>query len=169
VGLVPFVAHAGEELNSDLHELAQPSEADLTGAKVRETVATGFRYQGQLARKALVVIETQVGNEPPAAVIEESPEPPTPVAEPEPTLEPEPEREPEREREPEPEVEPQLNAPVEVDPEAERAGDREARRDPWATPTVVPEVAEEEKVEPEPERQRPPKPDWWGRDDDDRA
>lgn len=56
VGLVPFMAPNGERFDAELHQPVEGTEVDLSSAHVRETVATGFRFQGQMVRKALVVL-----------------------------------------------------------------------------------------------------------------
>ena len=56
VGLVPFVAKAGEPLDPNLHLPVRPIPPDMTEPKVVETVATGYRFQGQLVRKVLVAV-----------------------------------------------------------------------------------------------------------------
>jgi molecular chaperone GrpE (heat shock protein) len=60
IGLVPLVPKAGDPFDPELHQPGQPPPPDLPEPKVRETLATGFRFQGQLVRKALVLLQTPV-------------------------------------------------------------------------------------------------------------
>ncbi|HUL51420.1 MAG TPA: nucleotide exchange factor GrpE [Candidatus Nitrosotalea sp.] len=55
VGLVPFVAAPGEAFNPTAHQLPETNTAP-EGARVFETIATGYTYQGKLLRPALVTI-----------------------------------------------------------------------------------------------------------------
>jgi hypothetical protein len=57
VGLAPFVATAGEPFDSKLHQLSDSTESPTAESRVAETVATGFTYQGQLVRTALVTLQ----------------------------------------------------------------------------------------------------------------
>jgi len=66
VGLVPFTAHNGDVLDPELHQLANAGDENRADAPIAETVATGFRYQGQIVRKALVLLQTAEAAEPPA-------------------------------------------------------------------------------------------------------
>jgi molecular chaperone GrpE (heat shock protein) len=58
VGLVPFVALPGETYNPKVHQLADASLDPATASPVAETVATGYSFQGQLVRPALVTLQT---------------------------------------------------------------------------------------------------------------
>ena len=57
VGLVPFVSAPGEAFNPKAHQLADTQTAP-EGARVGETIATGYTYQGKLLRPALVTLGT---------------------------------------------------------------------------------------------------------------
>ncbi|HWF18530.1 MAG TPA: nucleotide exchange factor GrpE [Verrucomicrobiae bacterium] len=57
VGLVPFVAAANERFDPKVHESHESQALSVPDAKVRETIATGYTYQGQLLRPALVSLE----------------------------------------------------------------------------------------------------------------
>lgn len=57
VGLVPFVSAAGEAFNPKAHQLPDTTTAP-EGARVGETLATGYTYQGKLLRPALVTLGT---------------------------------------------------------------------------------------------------------------
>lgn len=54
MGLVAFEAQADEPFNEKTHQLADPEATPPSGARVTETLATGFTYQGQMVRCALV-------------------------------------------------------------------------------------------------------------------
>ena len=82
VGVVPFTAHNGEVLDTELHELASAEDQNRTNAPVAETVATGFRYQGQIVRKALVVLQPEEAAQPPAPPPVEEAAAPAPEPEP---------------------------------------------------------------------------------------
>ncbi len=57
MGLVPYVAEAGEAFEARIHQLVDEKAMAAAGAKVAETVACGFTYQGQLLRPALVTLQ----------------------------------------------------------------------------------------------------------------
>jgi len=54
VGLVPVLAEPGEAFDEKLHDLADPKDKPAPGAVVEMTFVTGYRFQGQLVRKAIV-------------------------------------------------------------------------------------------------------------------
>jgi molecular chaperone GrpE (heat shock protein) len=54
VGLAPFLVRPGEPFDPQRHQLADPNLKPSPGAKVGDTVATGFSFQGQMLRPALV-------------------------------------------------------------------------------------------------------------------
>ena len=54
VGLVPFVVNLGEAFDHKVHQLPDPATQPPVDSRVRETLATGFTFQGQLLRPALV-------------------------------------------------------------------------------------------------------------------
>src|SRR5439155_16759070 len=56
VGLVPFSAIPGEPYEPKLHQLADASEPASEGL-IAETLATGYSFQGQLVRPALVTLQ----------------------------------------------------------------------------------------------------------------
>jgi molecular chaperone GrpE (heat shock protein) len=58
VGLAPFVAIPGEPYDSKLHQLADAKVVPAAAARVAETIATGYSFQGQLVRPALVTLQT---------------------------------------------------------------------------------------------------------------
>jgi molecular chaperone GrpE (heat shock protein) len=68
-GLVPFVVMPGEPFDAQRHQTPD-GKSPPAEAKVRETVATGFTFQGQLIRPAMVLIEVAAtgaeGEMPPA-------------------------------------------------------------------------------------------------------
>ena len=57
VGLVPFVAIPGEPYDAKVHQLADADVVPAAEAFVAETVATGYSFQGQLVRPALVTLQ----------------------------------------------------------------------------------------------------------------
>src|SRR5207247_5069494 len=58
VGLVPFVVMPGEPYDPKVHQLADAKVVPAAAARVAETVATGYSFQGQLVRPALVTLQT---------------------------------------------------------------------------------------------------------------
>lgn len=58
VGLVPFEPEAGEPFNPERHRLADDQEKPPAEAVVSETVATGYNFQGQLLRPAVVTLKS---------------------------------------------------------------------------------------------------------------
>src|SRR5207249_2779836 len=76
VGLVPFVAIPGEPYDPKVHQLADAKVVPATAARVDETIATGYSFQGQLVRPALVTLQTS----PAADQLEETAKPPGEVA-----------------------------------------------------------------------------------------
>jgi molecular chaperone GrpE (heat shock protein) len=56
VGVVPFAARPDEPFDPQLHQLMQSGESPPVDAVVEETLATGYRYQGQVIRPALVTL-----------------------------------------------------------------------------------------------------------------
>ena len=59
VGLVPFVAIAGEPFDSKVHQLSDASVAPASEARVAKTLATGYSFQGTLVRAALVSLQPE--------------------------------------------------------------------------------------------------------------
>jgi molecular chaperone GrpE (heat shock protein) len=57
MGLVPFVPVPLEAFNPQAHQLPDPKFTPPENAKVGEVLAMGFTYQGQLLRRALVLLE----------------------------------------------------------------------------------------------------------------
>jgi molecular chaperone GrpE (heat shock protein) len=54
VGLGAFAAAPDELFDAKVHQLVEPQEPEPTSGRVAETIATGYTYQGQLLRRALV-------------------------------------------------------------------------------------------------------------------
>jgi molecular chaperone GrpE (heat shock protein) len=54
VGLTPFVAAPAEPFDQQRHQLMDADAKPEAGAVVEETLATGYTFQGQLVRPALV-------------------------------------------------------------------------------------------------------------------
>lgn len=59
VGLVPAVAASGEAFDPKLHQLAN-NGSPHENALVADTLATGYTYQGQILRRALVALREPV-------------------------------------------------------------------------------------------------------------
>ncbi|MHB8521235.1 MAG: nucleotide exchange factor GrpE [Limisphaerales bacterium] len=57
VGLVPFVVAPEELFNTRLHQLVDANTEPPPNVRVAETLATGYTFQGQLLRKALVTLQ----------------------------------------------------------------------------------------------------------------
>jgi molecular chaperone GrpE (heat shock protein) len=58
VGLVPFVAAPDEEFDKTRHQTVEGGGGEGVHGPVLETLATGYSYQGQLIRRALVALRT---------------------------------------------------------------------------------------------------------------
>lgn len=63
VGLTPFEAEAGTVFDPKQHQLASGGDAP-EGARITETVATGFTFRGQMIRPVLVTLESGSGSAP---------------------------------------------------------------------------------------------------------
>jgi molecular chaperone GrpE (heat shock protein) len=59
VGLVPFVVVPNEVYDEKVHQLVDCDGNRFPNAKVAETIATGFTYQGQLLRRAVVALQSE--------------------------------------------------------------------------------------------------------------
>ncbi len=57
MGLATFDAKADEAFDDKRHQLADPNITVLPGARVSETLATGFTYQGKIVRPAVVTLK----------------------------------------------------------------------------------------------------------------
>lgn len=66
VGLVPFAPAADDPFDDKLHQPDEQNGTPASGALVERTLATGFTYQGQLLRPALVSLKSN-GEHTPAA------------------------------------------------------------------------------------------------------
>lgn len=56
MGLAPFAPALGETFDSRAHQLSDPQLTPPEGSIIGEILATGFTYQGQLLRRALVMV-----------------------------------------------------------------------------------------------------------------
>jgi molecular chaperone GrpE (heat shock protein) len=65
IGLVPFAPAADESFDPKCHHSTDSQAVSMADAKVRDTIATGYTYQGQMVRPALVSLQ----NPPPAGAI----------------------------------------------------------------------------------------------------
>ena len=57
VGLVPLVVPPDALFDEKLHQLVEGAPPGAPGARVAETIATGYSYQGQLLRRSLVTLQ----------------------------------------------------------------------------------------------------------------
>src|SRR5688572_20859477 len=64
LGLVPFEAKADEAFDDKKHQLSDPKAKVPAGAKVAETLATGFTLQGKVLRPAVVALKAPSAVEP---------------------------------------------------------------------------------------------------------
>jgi molecular chaperone GrpE (heat shock protein) len=148
MGLVPILPTVGQEFDGRAHQTETPEVEPAARSTINEVLATGFTFQGQLLRRALVRVASTGSEvspaEPPAEQAEAMPEgTETPVVESEPPVEQEvPSQQTETADAPAPEPEPQGLVEVSsesptVEPEAESdnppARRRTRRPDPQAT------------------------------------
>ena len=66
LGLVAFEAKPGEPFNEKTHQLLDPEAKPPSHARITETIATGYTFQGQLLRCALVGVQAAPEPEPEA-------------------------------------------------------------------------------------------------------
>jgi molecular chaperone GrpE (heat shock protein) len=64
IGLVPLEAQTGEPFDERRHQLLNPETKPSPEARVAETVATGYSFQGQLLRRCLVNVTEQEAQTP---------------------------------------------------------------------------------------------------------
>jgi molecular chaperone GrpE (heat shock protein) len=57
IGLVPFIPAADDRFDPKIHESPDSQAMSVADARVRVTIATGYSYQGQLIRPALVSLQ----------------------------------------------------------------------------------------------------------------
>lgn len=62
IGLTPFVPVPDELFDKACHQSADSQAMPMAGAKIRETVAAGYTYQGRLIRPALVALQGATGS-----------------------------------------------------------------------------------------------------------
>ena len=74
-GLVPFEPSPDEPFNEQLHQLHNSQDKPVDGARIGQTLAPGFNYQGRLLRPALVAIAGNGAHHVPAAENEPPPSP----------------------------------------------------------------------------------------------
>jgi len=58
VGLIPFQAGPDDMFDPNAHQTAPEAGEPAPGARIAETIATGYTFQGQLVRRALVRLDT---------------------------------------------------------------------------------------------------------------
>jgi molecular chaperone GrpE (heat shock protein) len=166
VGLVPFHPEVGEPFDERSQQTEDPNAKPDAGAVITDILATGYSFQGQLLRKALVRVTQEGQSSEPAAPAEEA------------AATPQPKPEPPAESAPPPEVpmfrdqvtEPQAAAVPEPQPEVPVFRDQLVAEDQIvevATPSIEqpsttpePQAADQPAAEeaPKPRRQRRPDP-----------
>ena len=57
IGLTPFMPEIGEGFDARTHQLPDPQATPPEGARIRDVLAPGFTYQGQMLRRSLVLLE----------------------------------------------------------------------------------------------------------------
>jgi molecular chaperone GrpE (heat shock protein) len=57
LGVVPFEGKPGDKFDAQLHQLSEENGEPPAEALVGDTLATGYRFQGQLVRRALVALQ----------------------------------------------------------------------------------------------------------------
>jgi molecular chaperone GrpE (heat shock protein) len=62
VGLVPVVPAAKDPFNAQLHQLAEGNNEPQSDARIDQTIATGFTFQGRLVRPALVTLRGEASS-----------------------------------------------------------------------------------------------------------
>lgn len=67
VGLIPFVAAPGEKFDGQRHQLVEADAQAADDAVVEETLGTGYTFQGQLLRPAIVRLQNTEAAEADAA------------------------------------------------------------------------------------------------------
>jgi len=64
IGLTPFAADPADPFDAERHQLFDSKQAPAEGAKIAETIATGYTFQGRLLRPALVRLQEANGHTP---------------------------------------------------------------------------------------------------------
>ncbi len=64
IGLVPFVPEPNEPFNAEAHQTVDRQTAIPADTRIAQVVATGYTFQGQLLRRALVVLAVPGENDP---------------------------------------------------------------------------------------------------------
>jgi len=62
IGLTPFAPNPSEPFDAEQHQLLDGQHAAPEGAKVAETIATGYTFQGRMLRPALVRVQEPNGH-----------------------------------------------------------------------------------------------------------
>ena len=85
IGLAPFAPAVGEPYEERSHQIPDSKFEPPADAKVGQVLATGYTFQGQLLRRALVLLANPENSPAPASIPEgaaqELPEPPAPAPE----------------------------------------------------------------------------------------
>jgi molecular chaperone GrpE (heat shock protein) len=72
IGVVPLVPTPGEAFDPAMHQLIDEKAQPSKGATIGETLATGYSFQGQLVRRALVALQTEEPSPQGVASVEET-------------------------------------------------------------------------------------------------
>jgi molecular chaperone GrpE (heat shock protein) len=64
VGLVPYEAKVHDPFDEKTHQLLDAHAQPPSGARIAETIATGYTFQGQFLRPAIVKLETDNADDP---------------------------------------------------------------------------------------------------------
>ena len=62
MGLAPFVPTIGDAFDHRAHQLPNPQMTAQEGDRIKDVLASGFTYQGQLLRRSLVLLDSSAPN-----------------------------------------------------------------------------------------------------------
>lgn len=85
MGLVPFQPVVGDAFDGRAQQLEDPNAEPAADARITDILATGYMFQGQLLRRALVRVASPLADAPAEVPVEDTapaPEAPAPVSEP---------------------------------------------------------------------------------------
>jgi molecular chaperone GrpE (heat shock protein) len=63
IGLTPFAANPADPFDAERHQLVDGQKAPSEDARIAETIATGYTFQGRLLRPALVRLQATNGHD----------------------------------------------------------------------------------------------------------
>jgi molecular chaperone GrpE (heat shock protein) len=75
IGLAPYIPAIAEPFDGRAHQIPDSEYTPPAGAKVGAVLATGFTYQGQLLRRAVVMLEGEDPRETATGASTKAPEP----------------------------------------------------------------------------------------------